>query len=118
MNLVRPIVFAMVAAISIGGFQSLADAGDLHKKTMRDWKLATTQNRLETIVDFVSTQENDKVAILIQSAYVVGCINEAGASANSNNQPVIPSSRRSDSLGIPNGSGVWCSVSVDLDGGF
>jgi hypothetical protein len=86
-NLVRPIVFAMVAAISIGGFQRLAHAGDLHKKTMRDWKLATKQNRLETIIDLVSARESDKLTILVQSAYLVGCINEAGA--NSNDQSVV-----------------------------
>lgn len=53
--------------------------GDLHKKTIGDWKSATKENRLATCADFMAITMKDKSVneLKIPSNELMDCINEA-----------------------------------------
>lgn len=52
--------------------------GDLHKKTIADWKVATEKNKLATCADFVLSQNKgmDFNVLKIKANALVTCINE------------------------------------------
>lgn len=52
--------------------------GDLHKKTIADWKVATEKNKLATCADFVLSQDKsmDFNVLKIKANALVTCIDE------------------------------------------
>jgi hypothetical protein len=69
--------------------------GNLHQKTIRDWKQASEQNRLATAADMVTaihkpqTRKELNTVTKLQAVALVICINGAGADAHSNNFKVV-----------------------------